>query len=195
MARGRPRSFDTEKALDRALRVFWRKGYEGTTLADLTRAMRIGRPSLYAAFGDKQTLFQRVLERYAEGPASYAKEALAAPTARSAAQTLFEGAAELLTEPRRPRGCLLVQGALACGDTTEPVRRQLAAKRLAMEVAIRDRFERAQAEDDLPATVDAAALAGYVVTVLRGMAVQAAGGTTREQLREVAQLAMAAWPT
>jgi AcrR family transcriptional regulator len=183
-----------DETLDRALRVFWRKGYEGASLADLTRAMRISRPSLYAAFGDKQALFLRVLDRYAAGPASYAAAALAAPTAHEAARQLLHRSAELLTDPKGPRGCLMVQAALACGEAAEPVRKELAARRLALEAAVRTRFERAQAEGDLSATADAAALAGFVVTVLRGMAVQAAGGTSREELQRVAEVALTAWP-
>src|SRR6516164_184968 len=120
MAGGRPRTFDTEKALDRALTVFWRKGYEGTTLPELTRAMGINRPSLYAAFGNKEMLFRKVMDRYAEGPAAYVREALEEPTARRVAERLLTGAVSLLADPRNPRGCLVVHGALACGDEAEP---------------------------------------------------------------------------
>src|SRR2546425_106227 len=111
---GRPRAFDTDRALDRALRVFWQKGYEGTSLSDLTRAMDINRPSLYAAFGNKAALFRKVLDRYAEGPASYVREALNEPTARAVVERLLRGAARLQTDPRNPRGCLIVQGELSC---------------------------------------------------------------------------------
>src|ERR1051325_3475900 len=104
--RGRPRQFDTEKALDRALTVFWQKGYEGASLLDLTRAMGINRPSLYAAFGNKEALFRKALDRYAEGQAAYIRAALEAPTARAVAERLLHGTVELLTDPRNPRGCL-----------------------------------------------------------------------------------------
>jgi AcrR family transcriptional regulator len=193
--KGRPREFDVEKALDRALKVFWRKGYEGASLLDLTRAMEIKRPSLYAAFGNKKALFRKVLDRYAEGPAAYVREALAQPTARAAAELLMGGAIDALTDPRNPRGCLMVQGALACGEAAESVRRELAARRLAVEAALRQRFERAREDGDLPADTDAADLARYVVTVLRGMAVQATGGASREELRRVADMALRSWPT
>jgi AcrR family transcriptional regulator len=194
--KGRPREFDVEKALDRALQVFWRKGYEGTTLPDLTKAMGINRPSLYAAFGSKETLFRKALDRYIEGPAAYVREALNEPTARAVAERLLGGAIDLLSGPRGPRGCLLVQGALACGEAAEPVRRELASRRAAGEAAIRQRFERALADGDLPPGACPADLARYVVTVLRGMAVlQAAGGTSREELRRVAEMALRAWPT
>src|SRR3954465_7832302 len=110
---GRPRAFDERKALDAALKVFWRQGYEGTSLPDLTKAMGINRPSLYAAFGNKESLFRKVVQRYVNGPASYVAVALQEPTARAVAQKLLKGAAENLTDPSHPRGCLAVQGALA----------------------------------------------------------------------------------
>ncbi len=180
--------------LDRALRVFWRRGYEGATLPDLTAAMGINRPSLYAAFGSKEELFRKALDRYVEGPAAFVREALNEPTARAVAERLLGGTIDLVTDRRNPRGCLIVQGALACGETAESVRREVAARRVAGEVAVRQRFERARADGDLPAEADAADLARYVVTVMRGMAVQAAGGASREDLRRVAELALQAWP-
>src|SRR5690349_13817425 len=108
--RGRPRSFDADRALDQALKVFWSKGYEGASLPDLTKAMGISRPSLYAAFGNKEELFKKALERYSAGPACYVREALDAPTARAVAERLLNGAVEMMTNPKNPRGCLAVQG-------------------------------------------------------------------------------------
>jgi AcrR family transcriptional regulator len=192
--KGRPREFDAEKALDRALKVFWRKGYEGASLPDLTRAMGINRPSLYAAFGNKEALFRKALDRYAEGPTAYVREALDEPTARAVAERLLGGTIDALTDPRNPRGCLMVQGALACGEAAESVRRELALRRAAAEGALRQRFERARAEGDLPADADPADLARYIVTVNHGMSVQAAGGASREELRRVAEMALRAWP-
>ena len=194
MPKGRPREFDIDEALDRALRVFWRRGYEGATLPDLTEAMGINRPSLYAAFGCKEELFRKALDRYVEGPAAFVREALNEPTARAVAERLLGGTIDLVTDRRNPRGCLIVQGALACGETAESVRQEVAARRVAGEVAVRERFERARADGDLPAKADAADLARYVVTVMRGMAVQGAGGASRENLRRVAELALQAWP-
>lgn len=194
VATGRPRTFDVDQALDEALRLFWRRGYEGTTLADLTRAMGIERPSLYAAFGNKQSLFRRALQRYTDGPAAYVRAALEAPTARRVVEGLLRGAIDLLTDERQPRGCLLVQGALSCGKETEPIRKELAARRAAGEADLRRRFRRAIAEGDLPADADAGILARYVATILAGMSVQAAGGARRSELLKVAETALRAWP-
>lgn len=191
---GRPRSFDTEKALDRAMQVFWKKGYEGTSLSDLTRAMGINRPSLYAAFGDKESLFRKVLDRYEQGPASYLGEALKRKTAREVVEDLLRKTADQLTCPRQPHGCLLIQGALACGAEGERARKELVARRTANEKELQARLEQAKAEGDLPPDTDPAALAHFVVTVIRGMGVEAAGGATRAELEQVIQFAMRAWP-
>ena len=194
MPRGRPREFDVDQALDRALKLFWRKGYEGTTLPELTRAMGINRPSLYAAFGSKEGLFRKALDRYDEGPSAYLSEALKEPTARAVAQRLLDGAIAVVTDRRNPRGCLMVQGALACGEAAELVRKELISRRLASEAAIRERFERALSDGDLPADSHPADLARYVVAVSQGIAVQAVGGASRAELRRVAAMAMRAWP-
>jgi AcrR family transcriptional regulator len=174
--------------------VFWRKGYEGTTLPDLTEAMGINRPSLYAAFGSKEKLFRAALDRYAEGPAAYVREALEEPTARAVAERLLRGTIDAVTDRRTPRGCLMVQGALACGDAAESVRRELVSRRLASEAAIRRRFERALSEADLPVESNPADLARYVVAVFQGIAVQAAGGARRNELARVAEIALRSWP-
>ena len=191
---GRPRTFDTDKALDGAVRVFWRKGYEGASLSALTKAMGINRPSLYAAFGDKKDLFRKALDRYAEGPARYLREALSQPTARAVVERLLHAAACRQADRHGPRGCLLVQGALACGDAAESARRELNARRAAAETAIRRRLERAKREGDLPAGSHPAHLARYLATIMQGMAVQAAGGATRGELRRVVETALRGWP-
>jgi len=191
---GRPRSFDLDKALDAAMQVFWRNGYEGASLSALTQAMGINRPSLYAAFGDKETLFRKALDRYDQGPAAYVRDALKQPTARAVTQHLLRGTADLFTDPHHPLGCLMVQGALVCGDADDCIRRELVSRRAAGEAAIRRRFKRAKAEGDLPADSNPADLARYVVTISQGMAVQAASGARREELQRVVQTAMRAWP-
>lgn len=190
----RPREFDVDAALDRAMEVFWRKGYEGATLPDLTAAMGINRPSLYAAFGDKQALYRRALDRYAAGPAEYVRKALAAPTARAAAERLLRWTIDSATDRRHPRICLFVRGALTCGEESESIRRQLGAHRAAGERAIRERFQRAQADGDVAAGADPGDLARYLITVIHGMAVQAAAGASRKELQRVARLAVRAWP-
>ena len=192
--RGRPRAFDTEEALDRAMRVFWSKGYEGASLADLTEAMGINRPSLYAAFGDKEALFRQAIDRYDEMQATYVRTALEAPTARACVEQLLSGAADFQTDPRTPAGCLQVQGALACGDGAEVARKELERRRAAGEALVRRRLERARSEGDLPSRANPADLGRYVVTVVRGMAVQAAGGASRAELEPVIRMALRAWP-
>jgi AcrR family transcriptional regulator len=191
---GRPREFDTEKALDLAMELFWRKGYEGTSLADLTSTLGITRPSLYAAFGNKEALFRIVLDRYEARAGRYRSDALKAPTARAVAEKLLHGAADLHGDRSNPAGCLGVQGALACGDEAEPIRRELISRRLAGEDAIRQRLKRAKAEGDLPADSNPADLARYLSVVIYGMTVQAAGGASRKELRSVADLALRQWP-
>src|SRR6266849_923474 len=192
--RGRPRAFDPDAALERAMHFFLAKGYEGATLSDLTRAMRINRPSLYAAFGNKEELFRKVLDRYVDGPLAYFGKALAAPKARDVIEQIFFGAAKMAGDPRIPAGCLMVQGALACGDAAGSVRKEAAARRAASETALRRRFQRAKREADLPRNADPTELARYVMTVLQGMAVQGADGAGRDQLSRVAQIALRAWP-
>lgn len=191
---GRPREFNVDKALDRALRVFWRKGYEGASLPDLTKAMGINRPSLYAAFGNKEALFKKTIDRYLEGPAGYVRAALEQPTARRVAEHALRGTIDLVTDSRNPRGCFIVQAALACGDTADCVRRELAKRRDALVTALRKRFERAVAEGDLTSDCDPADLARYVATVMHGMSVQAASGAQRGELEQVAKIALKAWP-
>jgi AcrR family transcriptional regulator len=176
------------------LLLFWRKGYEGTSLSDLTSAMGINRPSLYAAFGDKEALFRKAVDRYTEGPAAYVREALKLPKALAVVERLMRGAIELLTDPRTPQGCLLVQGALSCSKAADPIRRELIARRTEGEAALRGRLKRAISEGDLPAGANAADLARYVVIVIHGMAVQAASGATRAELNRVVETALRAWP-
>lgn len=194
MSAGRPRTFDLDQALDHALRVFWRKGYEGASLLDLTAAMGINRPSLYAAFGDKEQLFRRTIDRYLEGPARHVREALEKPTARQVVEHLWRGGIELVAGPRNPKGCLIVQSALACGNEADSLRREMSKRRTALVRRLRERFERARREGDLPKRANADDLARYATTVSHGIAVQAASGATREELQRVADIALAAWP-
>ena len=190
---GRPREFCMEQALDTALHLFWRKGYEGTSLSDLTEAIGVNRPSLYAAFGSKEALFRLVLDRYAALRDPLTRRALAQPTARDAAAALLFGSAEALTQPDC-RGCLMVQAALTGGSESDGIRCELTLRREAAVEALRQRFEQAQAEGDFPAEARPADMARYVVTVMNGMSVQAAGGAGAEELHRVAEVALGAWP-
>jgi AcrR family transcriptional regulator len=195
MAGGRPREFDIDEALDAAMGVFWRKGYEGASLPDLTGAMGVSAPSLYAAFGSKEGLYRRVLARYDDGPARFMSEALEAPTARAVVERMLRAAADLQTDPRWPKGCLMVRGEGSCGgERADPLRREIVARLNGGETALRKRLERARSEGDLPPDADPAQLARCVATIKYGMAVQAAGGASREQLHQLIDLMLLAWP-
>jgi AcrR family transcriptional regulator len=194
MAAGRPRGFDADEALDRALTVFWEKGYEGASLADLTAAMGISPPSLYAAFGNKEQLFEKVLDRYEAGPAAPLKAALDKPTAAEVAKAYLEGALSAQTGAGKPQGCLMTQGALACGSEAEGVRATVIRRRKAVQTALRSRLEKARTEGDLPPKSDPAMLARYLTVIANGMAVLAAEGESRKGLEAVVRQALAAWP-
>ncbi|SNX55740.1 TetR family transcriptional regulator [Streptomyces sp. TLI_55] len=192
--RGRPRGFDAEAALDRAVEVFWRQGYDGASLADLTEAMGINRTSMYAAFGNKEELFHRAVARYAEADMAYAREALAEPTAYAVIETFLRANADALTRPDRPSGCLSVQGALAEGGDSGRIARFLADSRLAGEHALAQRLARAVEEGDLPTGTDPHALARYVMVVSEGNAVHAAAGAARAALHATVDIALQAVP-
>lgn len=192
MGMGRPREFDAEMALDRAMEVFWRHGYEGATIAQLTEAMGINPPSLYACFGNKEGLLKAALDRYSKLRGIWMDEVVAAPTAREVAERMLMGIADKQTDPANPPGCLLVQGGIACGTGSENVPFELAARRAQNEDQLRERFIRAKAEGDLKPTSDPAALARYVSAVSVGMGVMASSGADREALRQVADVAVQA---
>ncbi|MCS3897113.1 AcrR family transcriptional regulator [Bradyrhizobium japonicum USDA 38] len=192
MGMGRPREFDAETALDQAMEVFWRHGYEGATIAQLTEAMGINPPSLYACFGNKEGLLKAALDRYTKLRGVWMDEVVAAPTARDVAERMLMGIADKQTDPANPPGCLLVQGGIACGTGSENVPFELAARRAQNEDQLRDRFVRAKAEGDLKPSSDPAALARYVSAVSVGMGVMASSGSDREALRQVAIVAVQA---
>ncbi|MGV8997565.1 MAG: TetR/AcrR family transcriptional regulator [Parvibaculaceae bacterium] len=194
MATGRPREFDKGEALDKALNIFWQKGYEGASVADLTKAMGIKPPSLYAAFGNKEGLLREVLDRYENGPASYADAAMGAPTARETVALLLHGAAALIGDKRHPGGCFFVTTALAGSAEAEPVKRELSARRKAGELSIRRRLERGKKEGDLPADANPAALARYINTLIRGLSVEALDGASARELHQIADIALATLP-
>jgi AcrR family transcriptional regulator len=191
---GRPRAFDADEALERAMLVFWEHGYEGASTAVLTQAMGISTTSMYAAFGNKEQLFRKVLERYTEGPSAYLGRALEEPTALGVATAILAGTVRTTTLPARPHGCLGVQGALSAGDAGQEVRDLLASWRNDGYARVRDRFRRAVEEGDLPAGTDPDLLARYVTAVGYGLAVQAASGVGRDELQRTADAALRTWP-
>jgi AcrR family transcriptional regulator len=192
---GRHREFDVEKALDAALCVFWRKGYEGASYADLTEAAGVERPALYSAFGNKEALFRLALARYYDRYLDYFPKALELPTAREVVSHILYSAADLHTRFPTHAGCLGVNGVLAGSDEAEPVRQLLIEARAQGEAQLRERLERAKAEGDLPETAKPDALAAFLMAVLHGMAVQAKAGASRERLQAVVEQALSTWPS
>jgi AcrR family transcriptional regulator len=193
--RGRPRSFDREAALERAMQVFWQHGYEATSISDLTEAMGINPPSLYAAFGDKERLFLECLERYKSGAGGQAQNKLEqAPTARQAVETLLDEAAFELTSSSHPSGCMLVLAATNCSAESASVQQAVASMRGKLETALTARIARGIADGELVKPVEAAQLSKFYATVLYGMSIQSRDGASREALRATARLAMQAWP-
>ncbi|WP_405777299.1 TetR/AcrR family transcriptional regulator [Streptomyces sp. NBC_00859] len=191
--RGRPRSFDREQALEQAMMAFWEHGYEATSVADLTRVMGIGAPSLYAAFGDKKTLFGEVVEVYASTYGSYSVRALREePTARAGIARLLRESAAELTDPAHPRGCLVISAAANC--STAEVEQGLRERRNASVADFESRIRADMASGELPPGVDAGTLARFSGAVLQGMSQQARDGATRDELQQLADTAMLAWP-
>ncbi|MFD3314875.1 TetR/AcrR family transcriptional regulator [Streptomyces sp. NPDC058656] len=191
---GRPRGFDADEALERAMLVFWEHGYEGASLACLTNAMGISTTSMYAAFGNKEALFRRALERYTEGPSGYLPRALEEPTALGVATAILAGTVRTTTRPAQPNGCLGVQGALTVSDSGREVRDLLVAWRDNGYTLVRERFQRAVDEGDLPPETDPGLLARYLTALGYGIAVQAASGVGRDELQEMADAALRNWP-
>ncbi len=190
---GRPRAFDLDKALQKALEVFWAKGYEGASLPDLTEAMGINKPSLYAAFGNKEQLFLKAIELYENRPCAFFQPALLQPTAYQVAEHMLFGAAAANADPSHPKGCVVVQGALSCSDSANNVKQALIEKRRKGELQLQQRFEQAQAAGEIPADADCGALAGFIVVQLQGMSIQGANGASAERLQQVAAIALSAF--
>ncbi len=192
---GRHREFDVDKALDAALAVFWDKGYEGASFEDLTRATGVARPGLYAAFGNKEALFRKALDRYDSRYMTFMSTALDEPNSRAVVQRILEGSLEVQTLNGANRGCLGINGALACSDEAESIRQELIRRRNATEAALRVRLERARQEGDLPRSADCAMLASYVMTISQGMAVQAKAGASKATLDAIIAHVLATWPS
>lgn len=195
MRTGRPRSFDRDEALECAIEVFWRHGYDATSVALLTGALGIGAPSLYAAFGDKKTLFLEALDRYNATYGAFAVQALAEePGARAAVERLLHDACAAYTRPDRPPGCLLITAATNCSPHSADVAARLRDLRVQARAALEEKIATAVHAGTLPASTDARALAVFYAAVLQGMSAQARDGATRADLRHIADAALRAWP-
>jgi AcrR family transcriptional regulator len=192
--RGRPSNFDHDEALEKALHVFWTRGYEGASMSELTDALGINRPSIYAAFGNKEELFRKALGKYMAGPVAYVADAMQQPTARQSIEMFLTKSAEALTSPSTPRGCMMVQGALSCGQGAELIQQELVTHRQNYEATIKKRLELAKTQSELAQNVDSGALAKYIVTVHQGMSVQATSGASKEELLAIVELALQNWP-
>jgi AcrR family transcriptional regulator len=193
--RGRPREFCIDDALAQALRIFWEKGYEGTSLNDLTEAMGITRPSLYAAFGNKESLFRKALDLYETEKLAYIRQAMEKPTARGVAETMLRGSVDNVTSGDGPHGCLGVITSVACGPESQSVREEVVKRGDIAKRALIERFERGKSEGDLPAHVDAEGLMRVLVAMLQGISVQANQGATREELERLVESGLALWPS
>jgi len=194
-ARGRPLSFDRDAALENAMHVFWERGYEAASIADLTHAMGITPPSLYTAFGDKEKLFLEAIERYALGPGSAGPRALAEePTARGAIERWLREAADELTRPCHPKGCMVVMAATNCSVAAERVQTALTKRRAAAIAGIKSRIQHGIDHGELAPDTDAKALSNFYSTIYQGMSMQAKDGATRASLMATVEAAMRAWP-
>lgn len=192
--RGRPTNFDHEEALEKALQVFWTRGYEGASMSELTEALGINKPSIYAAFGNKEELFRKTLARYTSGPAAFVKEAMKEPTARQVVEKFLLRAVDFFSDRSTPNGCMIVQAALTGGQGSSMIQQELIAYRKNLEASFNERFELAKSQGDLPQQVNTKQLAKYIATIHQGMSVQATSGATREDLLAIVEIALKSWP-
>jgi AcrR family transcriptional regulator len=191
---GRPLSFDRDAALEQAMLLFWRHGYEATSLAELTKAMGVTSPSIYAAYGDKKGLFREAVARYLAQPLPPATMVAQAESATAAARWMLEGAAAMFSGETTPAGCLLASSAIAVSAEADDLRRELAEIRLDVEATLRDKIIADVARGLLPSDTDAETLAAYVTSVIQGLSTLARDGAGREKLMEIARFALKAWP-
>lgn len=192
---GRHKEFNVDEALEAALSVFWQKGYEGTSFEDLTKATGVARPGLYAAFGNKEAFFRKALDLYDAKYMGFMAEALLEPTSLEVVERILRSSASLQTMDAAHPGCLGINGAIACSDDAETIRRELIRRRAATQLALRRRLERAQREGDLPSSADSATLASFVMAVSQGMAVQAKAGASKKALEALAGHVLSTWPS
>lgn len=192
---GRHRQFDETEVLSAALSVFWQKGYEGASLEDLTKATGLARPSLYAAFGNKEGLFRKALDLYDTKYLRFMTQALDEATSIEVVKHLLRGSLELHTLDAAHPGCLGLNGALACSENSEAIRQELVRRRAGTQLGLRRRLERAKKEGDLPSSVNPATLASYVMAVSQGMAVQAKAGASKSALEGLMRQVLDMWPS
>lgn len=193
--RGRPRTFDRDVALHTAMELFWRRGYEGVSVAMLTETLGITPTSLYAAFGSKEELFDEAIELYDAPGSTPTDQALTRTQTREAIEAVLRGNAEAYTDPATPPGCMIVLSAINLGSGREDVGRKLAERRRRDRAAIQARIERGIADGDLPDNLDATVAASYVQTVLHGLSIQTRDGCTREHAHAIIDAAMSGWDT
>ncbi|HEV7307093.1 TetR/AcrR family transcriptional regulator [Ensifer sp.] len=193
-SRGRPRSFSREQALKNAMHLFWDRGYDNTSLADLTRAMGLNPPSLYAAFGSKAQLFIEAVDFYGRTDGAGIWDYIeTAPTAKEAVRQLLTRTAENFTRSGEPRGCMVVLSAPQMAGGDADVCDALKARRLEKQLALEHRFKRAVAEGELPPEVDCSGLAAYVASLQHGMSIEARDGAARDTLMAIGACAIAGW--
>jgi AcrR family transcriptional regulator len=193
--KGRPREFCVDQALAEALHVFWAKGYDGASMTDLTEAMGITKPSLYAAFGNKEALFHKALDLYEQEKLEYGRAALEQPTARKVAEYYLRNAIDVHGGSSDPKGCMGLISSLACSPEAESIKADVVRRRASSQRLLVERFERAKAEGDLPAHVDAEGLTSVLYALLQGITVQAGAGATHAELERLVDTSMTLWPS
>jgi AcrR family transcriptional regulator len=187
---GRPISFNKDAALEAAMLLFWERGYEGTSMADLTQAMGLHPSSIYAAFGDKHALFQLAAKRYVEMREQYAGKALEQPTFEKVVRALFDNTIAFLTAPGHPPTCMTLAGAVGCSVEAKPARDLMTEIRKQNQIAIRKRLLKARQSGELPKSLNLDDYTRYLSTIIAGLSIQAANGSTKEELKRTAKMAL-----
>jgi AcrR family transcriptional regulator len=187
---GRPIGFDKDAALEAAMLLFWQRGYEGTSMADLTQAMGLNPSSIYAAFGDKHALFQLAVKRYMEMRAQYAGKALEESSLEKVVRALFDNTVAFLTTPGHPPTCMTLAGAVGCSLDASPARDLMTAIRKQNQAALRERLLKARKSGELSKDIDLDDYTRYLSTIIAGLSIQAANGSTKAELNRTAQMAL-----
>src|SRR5580700_2812171 len=187
---GRPIGFDKDAALEAAMLLFWERGYEGTSMADLTETMGVNPSSIYAAFGDKHALFSLAVKRYMDSRALYATKALEKPTLEKVVRALFDSTVAFLTTPGHPPTCMTLAGAVGCSADATPAREIMTEIRKQNEIAMRKRFLQARKSGELSKDVSVDDYTRYLSSILAGLSIQAANGSTKAELKRTANMAL-----